>query len=97
MPREIPELAAAARDGPEADVARGNIAGGIEWCFSEANRGRGEYEIIVRSGDALRRKWPQIRAAALRDEKTNPAAKRQSVRDELARRRAERQRAAGTN
>lgn len=58
MPGEIAEL----RNGrPPEDL----ITAGIEWALGSENLG-GEFEVVVRSGEALRRKWPQLVAAARR-------------------------------
>jgi len=41
------------------------VGAGIEWALGPENLGR-EYEVVIRSGDSLRRKWPQLVAAARR-------------------------------
>lgn len=64
MPREIPELGAMER--PED-----RVLAAIEWLFGPENSG--EYALVVRSGRALREKWPRIVAAAKRARaKTQP-------------------------
>lgn len=64
MPREIPELGAMER--PEE-----RVLAAIEWLFGPENSG--EYALVVRSGRALREKWPRIVAAAKRARaKTQP-------------------------
>lgn len=57
--RESPELASMPEDERERTV---ELA--IRWLFGPENSG--EYALVVRSGRALREKWPQIVAAAQR-------------------------------
>ena len=40
------------------------IVAGIDWLFSPANTDEGQYQFVVRSGSALREKWPRICAKA---------------------------------
>jgi hypothetical protein len=44
-----------------------NIKGGIRWALGPQNLGQ-EYEVVIRSGKALREKWPKLRAASMRAE-----------------------------
>ena len=45
----------------------------IRWLYSDQNSG--EYAFVVRSGAALRKKWPDIHSAAQRQHEHSPAAK----------------------
>lgn len=69
--RECPELQA---DGVRRSE---HIQGAIRWALGPQNLGQ-EYEVVIRSGRALREKWPKLRAAAKRVE-----AKRQPTRAEF--------------
>ena len=69
--RECPELRT---NG--ADPAT-HIAGAIRWALGPQNLGA-EYEVVIRSGRALREKWPTLRAASRRVE-----AKRQPTPEEF--------------
>lgn len=70
--REVSDLRALADPGPQIEAA-------IRWLFSDQNVG--EFALVVRSGSALRRKWPQIVAAAQRQHERSPEA--QSARSDL--------------
>jgi hypothetical protein len=59
LPGEVPSLAA---NG--ADPAM-HIEAGIRWALGPENVGR-DFEVVVRSGKALREKWPKLVAAARR-------------------------------
>jgi hypothetical protein len=48
-----------------ADDPETHITGAIEWLFSPENTERGKYALVVRSGSALREKFPRIVSAAL--------------------------------
>lgn len=58
---ECPELQANGVKPPE------HIQGAIRWALGPQNLGQ-EYEVVIRSGRALREKWPKLRAAAKRVE-----------------------------
>ena len=59
MPREIPDL------GSEPWAT---IEAGIRWALGPENLGQ-QYEVVIRSGRALREKWPKLVAAAQRKRK----------------------------
>jgi hypothetical protein len=59
LAREAPELAA-----NEADPGE-KIERAIRWALGPENLG-GEFEVVIRSGDSLRKKWPQLIARARR-------------------------------
>ena len=61
MPGEIPELGAL----PGLAVRGATIEAGIRWALGPENLGR-EFEVVVRSGSALRTKWPKLVAASRR-------------------------------
>lgn len=58
LAREVPELS----NGKPPDQ---HIEAAIRWALGPENLGR-EYEVVIRSGKALREKWPQLVAAARR-------------------------------
>ena len=57
---ETPSLARSQGDG--------TLRRGIEWAFSDANLGL-EYEVVIRSGSALRRKWTTLCEAKKRSKR----------------------------
>lgn len=59
IPREVPSLSANGADPAP------HIEAGIRWALGPENLGR-EYEVVIRSGKALREKWPKLVAAARR-------------------------------
>jgi len=79
MPREIQELS----NGSAED----HIRSAIEWAFGAENTG--QYAIVIRSGRALREKWPQLVAAAQRARRQppNPMTQNEVTKRELLRRR----------
>lgn len=60
LAREAPDLA----DLPETE-REARVDAAIRWVLGPENLGR-EFEVIVRSGRALREKWPRVVAAARR-------------------------------
>jgi hypothetical protein len=66
LPGEVPSLAA------NGDDPAMHIEAGIRWALGPENVGR-DFEVVVRSGKALREKWPKLVAAARRQRaKTAP-------------------------
>ena len=67
------EIEALAKEAPE--LANGNatkhLEAGIRWALGPENLGR-EFEVVIRSGQSLRQKWPQLVAAARRKRKSDP-------------------------
>jgi len=59
MPVEIPGLRAKSQDDREKEIEFA-----IEWAFGPDNLGH-EYEVRIRSGKALREKWPKLVANSL--------------------------------
>lgn len=77
MPAEIPELVSETDPGPK-------IEAGIRWALGPANLGT-EFEVVIRSGKALREKWPQLVDAARRVGQKDPEVKRAKHDDEVNR------------
>ncbi len=57
IPREVPSLTG-------EDAAK-QIEAGIRWALGPDNLGQ-EFEVVIRSGSSLRKKWPQLVQAAKR-------------------------------
>jgi hypothetical protein len=64
IPREVPSISG----DPEK-----HVEAAIRWALGPQNLGR-EYEVLVRSGRALRQKWPQLVAAAQRRAREDDAS-----------------------
>lgn len=62
MPNEIPELA----DLDDKALLQ-NLTGGIEYALGPDNLGQ-KFEVVIRSGSAFRKKWPQLRDRQRRQE-----------------------------